>query len=417
MPPLRATLIHNARIWDGTGSAPFTGSVLVSGERIAQIRPAPHNITEGDAQILDARGMTLMPGLVEGHAHLTFIELPKSVELGDTPPEEHLLGAMHNARTLLDHGFTSAFGAASAKMRTDIVLRNEIAAGRVPGPRMRAASPEITVTGGLGDEMRLHMPRASFGWVADGVDDIVRAVRLCIREGVDTVKLNISGDDGAKAKGDRTVMRCAEVRAAVDVARDFGRKVAAHSRSSQSVIRAVDCGADVIFHCEAADDEALDRLEAAKAQVFCGPAIAPIHNGLYEAEARGLPRNPVREAQLARVMEDSQRTYAEMRRRGIPVVIGGDYGFVATPQGTNARDIELFVKLFGYSPSEALQCATRVGGALMGLEVGEVREGWLADLLLVDGDPLADVRVLQDAARLKLIMQGGRPWKNTLARA
>lgn len=407
-------LIRNARIWDGTGADTYPGEVLVVGNRIDRVVPAPASLPAAGVTVLDARGMTLMPGLVEGHAHLSFIELPRSVELGDTPPEEHLLGTMHNARKLLDHGFTSAFSAASAKIRLDVVIRNEIDAGRIPGPRLRAAGPEITVTGGLGDEMRLHMMRSSFGIVADGEDEIVKAVRLCIREGVDTVKINISGDDGSKAKGDRTVMRASEVRAAVEVAHDFGRKIASHSRASRSVIRAVDCGVDVIYHCEGADTEALDRLEAVKDRVFCGPAIAPIHNGLYEAEARGLPRNPVREAQLARVMEESQRTYAEMRRRGIPVVIGGDYGFVATPQGENARDIELYVKLFGYSPSEALQCATRVGGALMGLEVGQIREGWLADLLLVDGDPVADVRLLQRAENLRLIMQDGRLHKQAL---
>ena len=288
------------------------------------------------------------------------------------------------------------------------------AAGRIPGPRLRAASPEITVTGGLGDEMRLHMARSSFGIVADGEDEIARAVRLCIREGVDTVKINISGDDGSKAKGDKTVMREREVRTAVEVAHDFGRKIASHSRASRSVIRAVDCGVDVIYHCEGADEAALDRLESVKDRIFCGPAIAPIHNALHEADARGLPRNPVREAELARVMEESRRTYAEMRRRGIPVVIGGDYGFVSTPQGENARDIELYVKLFGYSPAEALQCATRVGGALMGLDVGQIREGWLADLLLVDGDPVADVRLLQKAENLRLIMQDGRVHKQSL---
>ena len=412
--PSPRLLIRNAMIWDGTGADPYPGEVLVEDRRIARLAPAPARLDAADARVLDAGGLTLMPGLVEGHAHLSFIELPRSVELGDTPPEEHVLATMHNARRLLDHGFTSAFSAASAKLRLDVVIRNEIAAGRIPGPRLRAASPEITVTGGLGDERRLHLPRESFGLVADGEDEIARAVRLCIREGVDTVKINISGDDAARAKGGSTVMREGEVRTAVEVAHDFGRKVAAHARASRAVLRAVDCGVDVIYHCEGADTEALDRLESVRDRVFCGPAIAPIHNALHEAEARGLPRNPAREAELARVMEQSQRTYAEMRRRGIPVVIGGDYGFVATPQGENARDIELYVKLFGYSPSEALQCATRVGGALMGLEVGCIREGWLADLLLVEGDPLADVRILQDAARLKFILQDGRIHKTAL---
>jgi imidazolonepropionase-like amidohydrolase len=410
-------VIRHAWIWDGTGSERFPGEVWIRGNRIERVLPAAAAAPADTAQVIDARGMTLMPGLVEGHAHLSFIELPRSVELGDTPPEEHVLGTMHNARKLLEHGFTSAFSAASAKLRLDVVIRNEINAGRIPGPRLRAASPEITVTGGLGDEMRLHQVRSSFGLVADGEDEIVKAVRLCIREGVDTVKINISGDDGSKAKGDKTVMRENEVRAAVEVSHEFGRKIAAHARASRSVVRAVDCGVDVIYHCEGANDEALDRLEAVKHRVFCGPAIAPIHNLLYESEARGLPRNAQRTAELARVMEESQRTYAAMRRRGIPVVIGGDYGFVATPQGENARDIELYVKLFGYTPAEALLCATQVGGALMGLDVGQVRDGWLADLLLIDGDPVADVRLLQNADNLALIMLDGRVHKNTLAPA
>ena len=121
-----------------------------------------------------------------------------------------------------------------------------------------------------------------------------------------------------------------------------------------------------------------------------------------------------RDLGMDRCLENAQRTYEQVRKRGIRAVVGGDYGFAWTPMGTNARDIEHFVKLFGYSASEALQCATRMGGELMGLEVGLLKAGYLADLLLVDGDPLHDVRVLQDKALLKLIMKGGVAFKNAL---
>jgi imidazolonepropionase-like amidohydrolase len=409
--------IRNARVWDGTGADGYPGEVLVEGDRIARVMPAGTGFTTDDAQLLDAAGGTLMPGLVEGHAHLSFIHAPRSTDLGETPPEEHTLATMHNARTLLDHGFTSAFSAASAKLRLDVVIRNEIEAGRIPGPRLRAAGPEITVTGGLGDERRLHMDRSSFGIVADGPDEIAKAVRLCAREGVDTVKLNISGDGftRARARGDMTVMREAEVRMAVEVAHDHGCRVAAHARSGQSVLRALACGVEVIYHCEAADEAVLDQLAAARDRIFCSAAIAPIHNALYEAERWGLASDPVRTAGQRQLMEDAQRTYAGMRQRGIRVVIGGDYGFVHTPQGTNARDIEFHVTLFGYTPSEALQCATRVGGELMRMEVGLVQEGWLADLIVVSGDPVADVRLLQDVQRIPMVMQGGRLHRNALA--
>ncbi|WP_127996243.1 metal-dependent hydrolase family protein [Piscinibacter defluvii] len=410
------TLIRDCMVWDGSGAAPFPAEVLVEGERIVRVG---RGVTPDgdDVRVIDAAGMTLMPGLVEGHAHLSFCGAQRNTDLGDIPPEEHVIETLHNARTLLDAGFTSAYSAASAKLRLDVVVRNEVNSGRSPGPRIRAASPEITVTGGLGDENRLHMNRSSFGIVADGPEAIVQAVRTCIREGVDNIKLNISGDDFVPAKGGMTVMRETEVRAACEVAHDFGRRVASHSRAGNAVKRAVQCGVDVIYHCEMADGEALDLLEAARDRLFVGPAIGLIHNTLHEAEPWGITKAVAHDLGMERCLENSQRTYEQMRKRGIRVVIGGDYGFAWTPQGTNARDIEHFVRLFGYTPSEALQCATRIGGELMGLPVGQVREGLLADLLLVDGDPLQDVRLLQDRSRLRLIMKGGAVHKDSVAEA
>ena len=170
----------------------------------------------------------------------------------------------------------------------------------------------------------------------------------------------------------------------------------------------------MIYHCELADSQTLDQLEAARDRIFVGPAIGLIHNTLYEAEAWGITREAASALGMQRCLENAQRTYEQIRRRGIRAVIGGDYGFAWTPQGTNARDIEHFVSLFGYSASEALQCATRIGGELMGLPLGELKTGYLADLLVVDGDPLRDVRVLQDKTRLKAIIKDGLLFKNLL---
>ncbi len=412
------TLFRNVTVWDGSGAAPFPGDVLVEGNRIRTLARKTGELPGDGALQIDGGGMTLMPGMVEGHAHLSFGGAQKNSDLGDIPPEEHTLLTMRNAKTLLDHGFTSAYSAASAKLRLDVVIRNEINAGRLPGPRLRAAGPELTVTAGLGDENRLHMLRDSFALVVDGPEEIAKATRICIREGADNIKINISGDDFVPAaKGGMTVMREAEVLSAVEVAHSFGKRVNSHSHSSGSVKRAVECGVDVIYHCEAADSEALDLLEAAKDRIFVGPAIGLIYNTLYEGEAFGITKQVAHDLGMHRVIDSSQRAYAEMRKRGIPVVIGGDYGFAWVPQGTNARDIAHFVSLFGYSPSEALQCATRVGGAIMGLghELGLVKEGYLADLLLVAGDPLKDVTLLQHQKNLVVIMQDGRLYKDATA--
>ena len=408
------TLIVNAQVWDGSGTPAHPGELLIDGNRIEAVARGSGVLPAEGARRVDVRGMTVLPGLVEGHAHLSFCGVVRHTELGELAPEDHAFETMHNARTLLEAGFTSAFSAASAKVRLDVAVRNQIAAGRIPGPRLRAASPEITVTGGLGDNDRLHMTASSFGLVVDGPVAMARAVRLCIREGVDTIKINLSGDFALAAAEERTVMREDEARMACEVAHDLGRMVASHSRASGAVLRALACGVDVIYHCEYADEQALDALEAARERIFVGPAIGVIHNTLHEAGAYGIDRDTARAIGIEQSLENAQRTYEQVRKRGIRTVIGGDYGFAWTPQGTNARDLEHFVTLFGYSPSEALQCATRIGGELMGLPVGELKAGYLADLLVVDGDPLRDVRILQDKARLKAIMQDGKFFKNLI---
>ena len=177
-------------------------------------------------------------------------------------------------------------------------------------------------------------------------------------------------------------------------------RIAERRRASSGRFRG---GVDVIYHCEHADEEALDLLEAAKDRVFVGPAIGLLHAAVHDDPAGGVAR--AYDLGLAA----ASRAYLEMKKRGIRVVIGGDYGFARTPQGENAGDIEHFVRHLGYSPGEALVCATRYGAELMGLgnDAEQVREGFLADLLLVDGDPVADVRVLQDRNRLVGIWKGG----------
>lgn len=407
-------MFQNAMVWDGSGVDSYPADVLVDGGRIRTVAKSPGQLTTTDAQVIDCKGLTLMPGLVEGHAHISFGGVVNDSDLGNIPPEEHLLLTMRNAKTLLDHGFTSAYSAATSKLRLDVVIRNEINAGRLPGPRMRAASPEITVTGGLGDERKSHMYYESFGMIADGPEEIAKVIRLCCREGVDNIKINISGDDlGPLAHGGITTMREDEVQMAVDVAHDYGKKINAHARAAKSVKRAVKCGVDVIYHCESADEEALDMLESVKDRVFVGPAIGIIYGTLHDGEP-WFSREFALEIGMQRVIDDSLKVYTELRKRGVRAVIGGDYGFIQSPQGTNAKDLKHFVDLLGYSPGEALVCATKHGGEIMGMggELGQIREGFIADLLLVNGDPLKDLAMMVDKDNLLVIMKDGELYKD-----
>ena len=175
----------------------------------------------------------------------------------------------------------------------------------------------------------------------------------------------------------------------------------------------------MIYHCEFADEEAIDLLESVKDRTFVGPAVGLLHNTLYEAEPWGMTKEVCERMGFYRKMEATKATYREMRRRGIRVVPGGDYGFAWTPQGTNARDLEHFVKLFGFTPMEALLSATKIGGELMALgdELGQIKEGYLADLLLVRGNPLQDVTLLQHQDNLAMIMKDGIAHKMALGGA
>ncbi|MBZ0227994.1 MAG: amidohydrolase family protein, partial [Bauldia sp.] len=405
------TLIKGAAVWDGSSAQSRPVDVLVTGNRITAVGK---DIDAADAEVIEASGTTLMPGLVEGHCHLSFVGIRTNADLGVIPPEEHLLGTAANARLLLEHGFTSAYSAASAKPRLDVVIRNAINAGQIVGPRLRAASPEITSTGGLGDERMLHMYQESFGAIADGPIEIRRVCRTFIREGVDNLKVNISGDEFvSSARAEITTMQDDEIAAAVEVAHAFHKQIACHARSSDSVKRAVRNGIDCIYHCDYADEEALDMLESVKDHIFVGPAFGLVHNSVFEGERAGMTREVVERMGLFRKFDHTCATYHEIRKRGIRVVVGGDYGFSITPMGQNARDIAHFVKYFGYSPAEALQCATRIGGELMGIETGQIKEGYLADILLVRGDPLADVSILQNRDNLALIMKDGVVYKGT----
>ena len=227
------TVFTNVQILDGSGDAAFTGEVRVQGNRIKDVAA---NMDHDGAEVIDGGGATLMPGLVEAHAHPSFTNTTSLEGMGTLPPEEHTLLTMRHAKLLLDQGFTSLCCAASAKPRLDIVIRNAIEAGEIPGPRMLAATPEMTVSGGLGDIRLSHMQdRQSFEIICDGPDEFRRVSRQMCREGVDTLKINPSGDEFVPfAKANQTVMNDEEVGAVCEVARSRDKRVAAHARSAES---------------------------------------------------------------------------------------------------------------------------------------------------------------------------------------
>jgi imidazolonepropionase-like amidohydrolase len=409
-------LFTNVRILDGSGDHPYTGEVLVQGNRIKRVARGGRTMSMTGLSVIDGAGATLMPGMVEAHTHFSWNDSATLEGIQRMPLEEHVLWSADVARRYLEAGWTSCVGAACAKPRLDVVIRNAINEGLIPGPRYLAASQEITVLGGLGDETLPHLPfpEFSFGVNVNGPEEMRKAVRMFLKYGVDSIKLNLSGDNFVPgAPAETTWMSDEEVAIAVKETKMRGKRVSAHARSCESIKQCVRHGIEVIYHASFTDNEALDMLEANKDKHFVAPGMGILIAMLDHAAPFGITRQKAIEMGYEIELAAAAESLKKMHRRGIRVLPGGDYGFAFTPHCDNARDLEYFVKYLGFTPMEAILSATKHGAAIMmmGGELGQVKEGYLADLLLVDGDPLANLAILRDKARLLVVMKDGEFYK------
>ena len=404
------TLIANATIFDATGAKPFAGDLLVDGNRIAAVTPGGGSRAEADTTI-DATGLFCMPGMTEGHAHLSFENVTATENLITPTPEEMVFTAARGAKALIDAGFTSAYGASEAKLRLGVAVRDEVNAGRIPGPRIRAGGLELSVTGAMGDESKEHNPRIGPSTLINGPDEMRHAVRIHCREGVDNIKIDVSGDPFyPNTPSTTTPMTFEEVKAAVDTAHAYGRKINAHTRSILGSKYCIRAGVDGLFHCEHSDEELLDLMEESKDRIVVVPTIDLFHQlASGGASDWGITPEVAGYMGIPALIEDSVKTHSALRKRGVRHLIGGDYGFAWSQQGEQARDILHFINYYGYSPEEALICATRYGGMAMMDDgsLGTLEAGKLADMILIDGDVLTDPALLTDHSRITMIMKHG----------
>ena len=412
------THFRNATVIDASGAPAYRGTVTVDGERITAVSHVDADLpaAPGDT-FVDCEGLTILPGLTEAHCHISFNNLTSMYQAVEIQPEDHSLLALSNAQMLLERGFTSLFSAASAKPRVDVAVSDAINNGLFFGPRMRAAGQEISPSGNLGDldNNYLTFPRnVRFTVTCDGADEFTRAARLAARDGVDTIKVNVSGDrDWGHMHADDTVTVIAEreLAAVMEVANARRLMVATHCTSSPGVKMCVRQGVQVIYHAPHADEEARDMLEAAKDRIFVAPAAGLPISMLRHHQDYDLKWGAAKIAAMESEVETVTRCMTDLHRRGVRVLPGGDYGaFITNPMGDNARDLEHFVTLFGFTPMNAIIAATRQGAELMRMEheTGQIKPGFLADLLLLDGNPLDDIRILQDQERILGVMKGGR---------
>ncbi|MBC2663514.1 amidohydrolase family protein [Novosphingobium flavum] len=400
------TLIRDAQVFDGSGEAARLGSVLVDQDRIAAVAYGDDALAGVAAdRVIDAAGKTLMPGMVEAHAHLTWgSSVEKIYHQFILPPDELKVAAWRNARVLLDHGFTSAYSAGALGDGIETELARAIAAGETPGPRLIPSTLERSPEGAegvdTGDVFNGRGPAAMRAFMD-----------YCKAQGIGSVKLVVSGEDALKPGTAQHVLYSDEEMAeAGQAARELGLWIACHAYYPKAIELALSAGARIIYHASYADSVAADAMVAAKDTTFYAPSPGV---SIAALEATPPPHIDMRsmKASAAERMELEAKLVPALKARGVKICIGGDYGFPFNPIGRNARDLAIFVEHFGYTPAEALVAATKLGGELMNLEVGQVREGFLADLLLVDGDPTADVAILQHKSRIVLIMKDGALYK------
>ena len=396
-----ATLFTKIRIFDGTPSPAREGQVLVEGETIARVAYAPDTIDAPGAQIIDGQSGTLMPGLIESHTHLTWASsVEKIYHAFILPPQELEIAATRNARVLLDHGFTSAYSAGALGDGIEVRLAARIEAGETPGPRLIPSTLERSPEGAegidTGDVFNGRGPQAMRAFMA-----------YCAAQGVRSVKLVISGEDALKPGSHADLNYTPEeMDAAREAAREHGLWIAAHAYTDEAVDLALRAGARILYHASYIGEATQAKLAAHKGEVFYGPGCGVSVAALEASPPPHIDMSAMK-ASAAERMELEGRLVPALKAAGVRVLIGGDYGFPFNPNGRNARDLQHFIDYFGYTPLEALAAATGLAGDLIGLKVGRVAEGYLADLLLVTGDPTADVAILQDKARLRAILKGG----------
>lgn len=396
-------LFRNARLFTGEGEQAIErGAVWISGDTVRYAGPGERvPAVPPDCKVTDLGGKFVMPGMTETHAHLSFADA-SPFAIGATPVEAATITAVRNAELMLRAGFTAAISFGST-YRIDVALRDAIRAGRILGPRLLAAGRDLGATASNVDS------DGGLSQIADGPWALRKAVREQRKQLVDVVKIFIDGEAINPVNPPGELSFCdEEVAAVVDEAHRRGLRVACHARSAAAVKQAVRAGVDFIGHANYADDEAVDLLAQARDRLVVGPAIAWEVRYCADCEALGIARDTVRAQGYEAEIEATVAAVEKMRRAGVRLVVGGDYGISIAPHGTYAKDLEYFVDLFGMSSGEALLCATRNGGLAFdpGGRAGVLREGAWADLLIVDGDPLHDVRVLQERSRLSVMKDG-----------
>jgi imidazolonepropionase-like amidohydrolase len=393
-------VLRAAVLIDGRGGRPLVPAMVrVEGDRIVEV--GERLTVPPGARVLDLGAATLLPGLIDLHTHLTDKEDVHWEEalLKTTPSQAALWGA-RNARLTLDAGFTTCRDLGPTWPYVDVDLRDAIAQGAIPGPRLLVAGNYVSSTGGAGDarQFSLFVDVPTVRNLADGPDEIVKAVRTNFKHGADHIKILATG--AVLSKGippGQQQYSDDEIRAAVTEAKRWGRVVAAHAHGTEGIKAAIRAGVRTIDHGSMLDDEAIALLKGSTATYYVPT--------LYISQVvPGDPRVPESERERGRKLRERQlQSFKSALAAGLPIGLATDVPVM--PHGQNAKELSFRVSL-GETPMNALVSATRLNAEILGWSdrVGTVEPGKLADLVAVPGDPLQDITVTE---RVAFVMKGG----------
>jgi imidazolonepropionase-like amidohydrolase len=400
------TVVSNGRIIDGTGATPRIGTVAAHDGRITAVGDFDDIAIPRGAEVarIDATGKTVMPGLIDAHCHMTYGESRTEEEIDlYTSAEGRTLRAAWNAAKVLRAGVTS-ISQPGGSYFIGVGLRDAIAEGFVQGPRMAAAGRYLTTSNGLTDWYpdSVGVPEGSIGILANTMPQMIDEVRRQVKAGVDFIKIADS------PLGEFQAFTNDELKALADLAHQLGKRITIHARGSAEVRAAVDAGFDWIMHGNQMSDDTIEAL--AESHIPLIPTLVLLANSTDYGKDVGVPTG-LYDA-WARLLEDSAHTLHRAHEAGVIFGAGTDSGFALTPYGEwHAHELTLLVDYAGLTPMEAIQAGTRnVAVTVMAKDtLGVLAPGALADVIVVNGDPLTDISVLERRENIDVVISRGTP--------
>ena len=412
---MTAYLITNGTLLDATGAdARKTGAVFVEGNIIAKLGAADavkaFAETKGGYETIDAAGKTIMPGLIDCHVHPSYNEIT-SIEGLDLygSAEYRTLKAALAIRKILRAGVTSV-GSPGGVWKINVALRDAVNAGLIEGPRIVAGGHYISTWNGTGSFFPSHVqhPVSSFAVLCNTRDEMVEQVRREIKDGVDIVKVSGDGDTSTSAGMDLLgSITLDDLKAIAEIAHRMKRKVTIHARSGRASAEASQAGFDWIIHASFMSDEDLGVVVENGTPI--NPTLSLLANTVEWGPDLGATPELIEAYKVE--LDAASRILTKAHEAGVTLMAGTDSGMMTVPSGAwHAREMEHLMTYCGLSNMEAIQTGTKNAAEVLGLgdQVGTLEEGKLADILVVNGDPLADIEVLQDPARLDVVMKDGR---------